>query len=153
MRTFPRPIDLAPPGALRYLASHDASRSRLSHALRPYHRISLIHAVRTRRYGVESSTYWKAAEQVEEFPAGSVALARSEVVELSGTETVIPGEWNCEALPVATGVPEHPTVLKIFTLVPEPAVPITFGALSLAGDAGLVEVIFGVAGARVSTVK
>ena len=94
----------------------------------------------------------KAAEQLDAFFAGSIALARGEVVELFGTETVIPGEWNCEALPGDRRAGASGR-LEDLHLVPEPAVPITLGALSLAGEAGFVEVIFGVAGARVSTVK
>ena len=86
-------------------------------------------------------------------PAGSVARARKDVVELSGTETVIPGEENWPALDFAAGVPVHPAVLYIFTVVPAAAVPLTFGLLLLAGEAGVVPVIDGVPGGWVSTVN
>jgi hypothetical protein len=44
-------------------------------------------------------------------PAGSVAVARNEVVVLSATEALSPGEWNWEAVPEAAGVPEQPIVV------------------------------------------
>ena len=64
-----------------------------------------------------------------------------------------PGELNCPALPFAAGVPVQPAVLKIFTFVPDAAFPCTLGLLLLAGEAGVVPVIFGVAGGCVSTVN
>jgi hypothetical protein len=44
-------------------------------------------------------------EHGETLPAGSVAVARKEVVVLSATETVIPGEANLAAEPAPTGGP------------------------------------------------
>ena len=53
----------------------------------------------------ESSMYVIAPEQLELFAAPSVAVARKAVIELSGTETVIPGLANSAAVPVASGAP------------------------------------------------
>ena len=61
---------------------------------------------------VESSTY--DAELVEQpltFPAASVAVALNVVVVSSETETVIPGEANAAAVPVAVGDPVQAAVV------------------------------------------
>ncbi len=41
--------------------------------------------------GLESSTYWSAAEHAEMLPAPSMAVARNEVVVLSATVVKNPG--------------------------------------------------------------
>ena len=62
-------------------------------------------------YGVESSTYVTPAEHPDVLPAPSAARARNTVVELSGTETEMPGDLNRLAGPLATGEPVHDVVL------------------------------------------
>ena len=54
-----------------------------------------------------SSYVTDVAEQAETLPAWSAAVAKNSVLELSGTETWIPGELNAAAVPVAIGVPEQ----------------------------------------------
>ena len=70
------------------------------------------------------------------------------VVELSGTETARPGEAKPLALPVAAGAPVQSLVLKILTVVPASAEPLTSGLLLLAGEAGWVAVTLGGSGAQ-----
>src|SRR6185312_15693516 len=94
-----------------------------------------------------------AAEHPDALPAVSVAVARKEVVVLSGTETVMPGAPNTAVEAMAAGGPAQPAVVYSFTIVPAAAFPLTFGLLSLAGEAGLVAVIFGIDGGMVSTVN
>ena len=51
------------------------------------------------------------SEHGEVFPAGSVAVARNEVVVLSATVAVMPGEANWAAEPWATEEPVQSAVL------------------------------------------
>jgi hypothetical protein len=102
---------------------------------------------------VESSTYVSGGEHPDALPAASVAVARNEVVELSGTETLMPGVPNTAVEALAIGEPVQAAVVYSFTTVPAAAFPLTLGLLSLAGEAGFVPVIFGVGGGMVSTVK
>lgn len=60
---------------------------------------------------LESSTYLRSGEHGEALPAASVAVARKEVVELSGTDTPRPVEWNGPDRPVTSGDPVHPATL------------------------------------------
>ena len=62
-------------------------------------------------YGVESSTYVTPAEHPDVLPAPSAARARNTMVELSGTETEMPGDLNRLAGPLAAGEPVHEVVL------------------------------------------
>jgi hypothetical protein len=62
-------------------------------------------------YGAESSTYVTPAEHPDVLPAPSAARARNTVVELSGTETEMPGDLNRLAVPLATGEPVQAVVL------------------------------------------
>ena len=85
-------------------------------------------------------------EQPETFDAASVAAAYKLVVELARTVTVMPGEANAAAVPVETGKPLQSDVVKIVTVEPASAVPISAGEALLAGEAGLLELIVGAAG-------
>ena len=68
---------------------------------------------------------------------------------LSATATVIPGARNVIALPTATGSPKQAAFVKIRTVVPALAMPLTSGVLSLA--VGSVPVTIGTAGAAESS--
>ena len=61
---------------------------------------------------VESSTYvTEAVEQPETLPAASVAVALNVVDVSSETATVIPGDANAAAVPVALGAPVQDPVV------------------------------------------
>ena len=61
---------------------------------------------------VESSTYvTELAEQPETLPAASVAVALKVVEVSSETATVIPGDANAAAVPLAAGAPVHAPVV------------------------------------------
>src|SRR5262249_9696571 len=80
----------------------------------------------------------------------SVAVAWKVVVELLGTEAVMPGEEKFAAVSVAAGEPVQLAFAYRFTVEPGSAFPCTFGELSLAGEAGLVPVRVGGSGGVVS---
>jgi hypothetical protein len=90
-------------------------------------------------------------EQAEVLLAPSVAVAWKVVIELSGTDAVIPGEANTESEPLGT-VPmlEQLVVpfelLYSFTVVPAGAEPNIFGELLFAGEPGALPVSVGAAG-------
>ena len=73
------------------------------------------------------------------------------VVELSATETVKPGEANAAAVPVAATALVQVELVYSFTVEPPSAPPMTLGELLFAGDAGLVLVTVGAAGAAESS--
>ena len=87
------------------------------------------------------------AEHAEVLPAPSVAVAWNVVEESLATLTVSPGEAKFAAEPVAAIALEH--VLFVYSLAVEPASaePMSLGLLSLAGEAGELDVIAGAAGA------
>jgi hypothetical protein len=92
-------------------------------------------------------------EQSEVLPAASVAVAQNVVVLFADTVTPIPGEANVEALPLpATADVQVPLVYSV-TVEPASALPRMVGVvLVLDGDAGLVPVNVGTAGAVLSCV-
>ncbi len=77
------------------------------------------------------------------------------VVESSGTGTLIPPAVNVAAVPVAAGWPEQSALVNSRTAVGKsgPAAPLTAGLLSLAGEAGPVAAIVGVAGGPKAAVR
>src|SRR4051794_25533744 len=99
---------------------------------------------------VESSTYVKAGlEQADSLPAASVAVAEKRLVESSATLTLRPVEAKSACEPAATAV-VHVASVKIVTVEPASAVPISSGRLSLAGELGELESIVGAVGGVVS---
>ena len=82
---------------------------------------------------------------MDPFPAALKARALRLVVEFLGTLTVIPAPVNCATVPVAATPPEQFALLYSLTWVglPPPAVPLTSGLRSLAGESGSVSVIVG----------
>jgi hypothetical protein len=100
---------------------------------------------------VESSTYFRAAEHGDLFPAASVAVARNEVVVLLATETISPGEWNWDAVPEATGAPVQCSVVYSLIVEGARAKPLTRGWLLLAGELGVVPLMEGAGGALESS--
>ena len=65
---------------------------------------------------------------------------------MSATDTLSPGDANAAALPVAaTALVQAEFVYRV-TVEPASALPMIFGALLFAGDAGLVAVSVGSAG-------
>ncbi len=86
-------------------------------------------------------------EQAEMFPAGSVAVAKKVVVELSATVTARPGEEKVAAEPVAATAEVQVEFVKSLTVEPASAVPSIKGVLLFAGEAGFVDVNVGPAGA------
>jgi len=86
-------------------------------------------------------------EQAETLPAASVAVARKLVLVLSATDTLSPGDANVAAPPVAaTALVQVEFVYRV-TVEPTSALPMTLGELLFAGEAGLVELTVGAAGA------
>ena len=63
------------------------------------------------------------------------------------TVSVIPGEANVAAVPLAATALVHVEFVYSFTVEPASALPMIFGALLFAGEAGLVLVSVGCAGA------
>ena len=66
---------------------------------------------------------------------------------MSVTETVSPGEANAAAVPVTATALVHVEFVYSFTVEPASALPMIFGALLFAGEAGLVELTVGATGA------
>ena len=86
-------------------------------------------------------------------PAASLERAESWVVASPGTATVRPGLASWPGVPVAAGEPEQLELVNRLTAVaPPPALPLTSGLLSLAGESGSVSVREGAAGAVESSV-
>ena len=69
----------------------------------------------------------------------------------SATETVKPGEAKAAAVPVAATELVHAEFVYSFTVEPASALPMIFGELLFAGEAGLVELTVGAAGASESS--
>jgi hypothetical protein len=82
-----------------------------------------------------------------------VAVARIVVEVLSATEIAMPGDASAAAVPWASGVPEQSDVAYSLTVELAAAEPTIFGEFWFAGEAGLVEVSAGAAGADVLTVN
>jgi hypothetical protein len=79
--------------------------------------------------------------------AASVALAKKSVDVLSETEAVMPGEEKAEAEPVGATAVVQFGPLKIVTVEPASADPMTLGLLLLAGDVGDTDETMGALGA------
>ena len=90
-------------------------------------------------------------EHAEVLPAGSVAVARNVVEEVSATATLSPGDARAAAEPVAATAPVHDASVYSRTVEPASAVPLIVGELSLAGESGSVSLSVGGPGAVVST--
>ena len=88
-------------------------------------------------------------EQPEGLPAASRALAERVVVALEATVTWIPVDSKVALLPLACAEPPQFACVKSWTVaVSELEKPITIGVVSeFDGEAGLVELIVGAAGA------
>ena len=80
-------------------------------------------------------------------PAASVDLAESWVVASEGTVTGMPAPANSATDPPLAGEPEQEAFVNTSTVAASPpAVPLTSGWLSLAGESGSVSVIWGAGG-------
>ena len=90
-------------------------------------------------------------EQAEVLPAGSVAVAKKVVVELSATVTDKPGEEKVATEPMAATPEVQVEFVYRRTVEPASAEPNIKGVLSLAGEAGFVDVNIGAAGAAESS--
>jgi hypothetical protein len=91
------------------------------------------------------------AEQPLTLPAVSVAVALKVVELSSATATVIPGELNAAAVPLAAIEPEQSLVVYSLTVEPASAVPEILGLLSFAGPTGVDVSEAGCAGAAESS--
>jgi len=85
--------------------------------------------------GVESLVKLTGAEQAETLPAASVAVAVQVLVELAPAVTEMPLA-KLAAVPVATGEPVQVGPLKIFTVEPASALPVSVTAVDCDGEAG-----------------
>ena len=65
---------------------------------------------------------------------------------LSAAATVRPGEAKAAAVPLAATALVQEALVYSLTVEPASAVPLSFGALSFAGEAGLVASALGAAG-------
>ena len=69
------------------------------------------------------------------------------MVVSSATETVRPGEAKAAAVPLPASALVQAEFVYSLTVEPASALPMIFGALLFAGEAGLVELTVGAAGA------
>ena len=83
-----------------------------------------------------SWVYINGSEQVETFPAASLAVARIVVVVLNGSVMLMPGDAKVAADPWAIGEPEQSLVVWSLTVEPASAVPKMFGVPLLLGEKG-----------------